>query len=512
MRHAWALVLLAGCGSSMAENERFASAALKTLASASADFRGNDRDNNKVQDFWTGDVASFYYLTPVGGTEPIRLIEKGVADADPSRPGAKPYHGYWFAAMEKDETGEPYGQDTKGDKTAGQTNRNHSKFGFCAYPAEYGYTGGSCFYINEGNTIFKFDTQGKPILKWPTDEEILSGGPAAAGPPLPLIDATSKLSRTSIVPVLQTPHDGRNLIWCATFELAWQELGGYFKGDPALKGGPGYVTHLNAKTVTKADLDPSWYLARAGTVGAGILKDIEREMKGRFPEAPLVEMLPAGPHDDTDVFAFAYLLRNLPFAQPFGRYDRPFTFGGKDVHAFGVWKGGPRQSASSQARLLFYESPTRFAVELKTSSDLDRLILARIPKKGTLLETVREAADVALKSNPGKMEEGDELLVPCLNFDLRKSYKELAKPFSAPPAATPYGIDQAYQAILFRLDETGAKLESWAGIYSKLNGDTPPPPRKIFFDGPFLLTLMKSDAKTPYFAIWIEDPEILPGR
>jgi len=179
MRSAWALLVLAGCGSSMAENERFASAALKTLASASADFRGNDRDGNKIHDFWTGDVASLYYLTTVGGGDSIRLIERAVADADPSRPGATPYHGYWFVAMEKDETGAPYGQDTKGEKTAGQMNRNHSKFGFCAYPAEYGYTGGSCFYINEGNTVFKFDTQGKPVLKWPTDEDLKSFGPAA---------------------------------------------------------------------------------------------------------------------------------------------------------------------------------------------------------------------------------------------------------------------------------------------------------------------------------------------
>ena len=30
---------------------------LRSLASAQADFRGNDRDGNGIQDFWTGDVA-----------------------------------------------------------------------------------------------------------------------------------------------------------------------------------------------------------------------------------------------------------------------------------------------------------------------------------------------------------------------------------------------------------------------------------------------------------------------
>src|SRR5689334_9677177 len=39
--------------SQRASNERNASASLKTLASAEADFRANDRDNNKINDFWT---------------------------------------------------------------------------------------------------------------------------------------------------------------------------------------------------------------------------------------------------------------------------------------------------------------------------------------------------------------------------------------------------------------------------------------------------------------------------
>ena len=502
-----ALIVVPGVLSAKrAANERDASAALKTLASAQADFRGNDRDGNKIQDFWTGDVASLYDLVPVGGGEPIKLIEKELADADPSRPGAKPYRGYWFTVLEKDEDGTSYAEDTKGEGAEGQKNRALSRFGFCAYPAEYGVSGSATFYINEGNTIFKEDSKGKPKTQF--------GPPSAPpGPPLPLVKA-GQLRKTAVVPVLQTSHEAaRNLVWCATFEMAWQELEGHFKGAPALKGGPAYVTHLNAKTAKKSDLDPSWYVARAGRIEDGILQAIAREMAERFPEADLTQMMPAGPHDPTDVFAFAYLLRVLPFAEPFARYDKPFKFGGKDVHAFGVWKGGPRQSASSQARLLFYQSPSRFAVELKTTSDKDLLLLARVEKKATLLDTVRVVTEGALKNNPGKMEEGDELLVPCLNFDLRKSYDELlGKFFSAPPSATKYFIDQAYQGILFRLDETGARLESWAGIYSKLNGDTPPPPRKIFFDGPFLILLMKTGAKTPYFAAWIEDPELLCAR
>src|SRR5213595_1982972 len=76
--------------SQRASNERNASTSLKTLTSAEADFRANDRDWNHVNDFWTGDVKGLYTMTSaaVGGksnstTDPaIKLIELSVASAD----------------------------------------------------------------------------------------------------------------------------------------------------------------------------------------------------------------------------------------------------------------------------------------------------------------------------------------------------------------------------------------------------------------------------------------------
>src|SRR5213595_925662 len=76
--------------SQRASNERNASTTLKTLTSAEADFRANDRDGNKVADFWTGDVKGLYTMTSaavIGNTNSttdpaIKLIELSVASAD----------------------------------------------------------------------------------------------------------------------------------------------------------------------------------------------------------------------------------------------------------------------------------------------------------------------------------------------------------------------------------------------------------------------------------------------
>ena len=166
-------------------NERNASATLKSFASAQADFRANDRDFNRVNDYWVADVSGLYRV--VSG-EAIRLIEEAAATADakpcvpmdqagalagtPREHPAKlvalgkpaPKTGYWFVAVEKVE-------DEKGiaAKYNDGSGRNPRQFGLCAYPAEYGKTGKSTFILNEWNTVWKKDTGGKPVDLFPAD-------------------------------------------------------------------------------------------------------------------------------------------------------------------------------------------------------------------------------------------------------------------------------------------------------------------------------------------------------
>jgi hypothetical protein len=171
------LLVIAGLAVSkatLARNERRAVEALKRLAVAEADFRANDRDGNRIQDFWTGDVAGLHDVTdPVSG-RPLALIERAVADADaaplPMHPRRHaPYAGYSFVAMTEERRlwgSELYAVHTNGVRLGGPFH-NHSKFAFCAYPAAYGRTGRRTFVINEGNTVFMVDTGGVPVLKWP---------------------------------------------------------------------------------------------------------------------------------------------------------------------------------------------------------------------------------------------------------------------------------------------------------------------------------------------------------
>jgi prepilin-type N-terminal cleavage/methylation domain-containing protein len=201
--------------SQRASNERNASTSLKTLSSAEADFRANDRDWNHVNDFWTANVAGLYTMTsaavtgntPNSTTDPsIKLIELSVAsaDTDPAVPTAGTENvalssfavpsakaGYWYMALVADNTmgaapEASYQADTGGTPAMGSCHHT-SKFGFLAFPDSQS-SGKYIFIVNENNTIFRSATStvvkttattppgllGAAFLNWPNDANLKS--------------------------------------------------------------------------------------------------------------------------------------------------------------------------------------------------------------------------------------------------------------------------------------------------------------------------------------------------
>ena len=173
----------------IAANELSAPATLKAIAAANLDFRANDRDGNRVKDFWVGDVSGLYRIDPGAGM--IKTIELSIAlaDAHPSVPlvaegafpGDKktklraagklaPKGGYFFTALEKyPPDGRTHVRYDTGD------GRNPDRFGLCAYPSEYGVHGNYTFVLiqeGEWGTVFRCDTGGIPVTAFPSDDQL----------------------------------------------------------------------------------------------------------------------------------------------------------------------------------------------------------------------------------------------------------------------------------------------------------------------------------------------------
>lgn len=175
----WKVKLPMGALSLM--NENSAKAALKQLVSTQGVWRMTDSDRNGAQDYWTGDVAGFYYMTDASKA-PLKYIDISMALAD--RGNVEKYSkempsaqksGYWLRVLRLDVEGNPYSQDADEDGTA---NTNPSKYGFCAYPAEYGVGGLKTYIVNEEGVIYEKDLGPESkdgVERWPAEDPTTQG-------------------------------------------------------------------------------------------------------------------------------------------------------------------------------------------------------------------------------------------------------------------------------------------------------------------------------------------------
>jgi hypothetical protein len=231
----------------------------------------------------------------------------------------------------------------------------------------------------------------------------------------PLLDKTAdQLTKTEFTAYLDHPiTPGKNLIWCATMPLVWNELLDLAGGEIHLtEGDPPIVAELNKKTVTRSDLDDSSYIATAGFF-PGVLDSIRKALELKFNGQASSELLTQLPDlSPGDVLAYSYLFKNLEFEHHFEKLTDGASFAGKTVSGFGFGSHGR--------------------------------------------------------------------------------------------------IEMARQLIRFKLDEIGAKLKSEAVVPVTLSAS---PFREeisqLIFDKPFLIFMERKGSANPYFALWVDNPELL---
>jgi len=308
-----------------------------------------------------------------------------------------------------------------------------------------------------------------------------------------------KLEGTTVTPHLQCNiEEGSNVLWCATFQLAWNELCDLLGGPVQFQGAPEAVAILNDRAVTRADVDEAHCVALAGYPTGGpddILNKIAEAMDRTFAGTARPHYLPERRSlDPGDWVAYAYLFKELSFQSPFQRMPSGLTFAGRQVQHFGIKqlsRSQPDQvKAAGQVSVYDYRSEDDFIIELKTRSPSDRVILAKIMPEPTLAETIQAVQQRMTRSRPAGMRASSHLFIPVVDFDLCRRYIELEQA----------GI--ALQQIAFKLNETGVVVQSEAS--SVRNGY-----QHLIFDKPFLIMLRKTQARNPYFVLWVANAELL---
>jgi hypothetical protein len=313
---------------------------------------------------------------------------------------------------------------------------------------------------------------------------------------------------------------GRNAVYCANFQLAWDRLReDIIRAPVELAGAPEMVRELNQRVFPRDSLADDACVAMAGWLSGGILDSIRSQMAAKFP-AFTSRFLPEAEKAGTEgLVAYAYLQKRLPFSMDFDRLKQPLRFhaadGDTEVASFGIEDFAthdPREkSLRQQVAVLDYVGPDDFVLKLMPQQDT--IVLAKVPRAATLAETLT-AVQTRIAQPLGRhvqkeLDIEERLVIPLLSLFVERKYTELIGRTLLNPGATPQFIEDARQLIRFQLDESGAILDAEAGVVT-LNGDHPPPePRRFVFDRPFLIYLQQRQAQQPYFVMWVENPEVL---
>jgi hypothetical protein len=331
-------------------------------------------------------------------------------------------------------------------------------------------------------------------------------------------DGTSdQLQRTVIVPTLDTPMpEGKNEIWCASFQLAWDKLRNNVAKEPIqLDQNQELADRLNNAAVSEVDLPTGASYSAAGFDRDGIQDKIRSDMKRLFPGSPVDLPEPRG------VTAYGFLRTCVKFKRPYFEHKNGFRFSGaENVAGFGFSREqeGGFKPVREQVGVLYVtfqdelreNELTTCAVDLCVDSQPNQIVLARLPRGATLGETL--TAHEKLATAPTATMERrrftptDHLRVPNMNWRIAHQFRELLDCNLLNQSVHGLPITAAAQVIEFSLDRSGAELRSESLLKVAAS------PRDFYFDRPFLLFVKKRDANRLFFVMWVDNDELLQHK
>lgn len=299
-----------------------------------------------------------------------------------------------------------------------------------------------------------------------------------------------------------------NLLYCLSFQLCWDEMINYVNGDIRLDKDTPIVSYLNNGLSSKVDISEDSYVAASGCKKDNIESIINDQLSSKFDNSKLVDFSSLS---DDDLIAYAYLYKNLKFAKEFESMESPLDFNEKDnkveVKAFGIKDYSDKnKEMGKQVDIIDYKNEDDFILRLKTKSPNEEIILAKVKPGDTLLDTILLVNERINNNSIEALSKHDVLMIPKFSFDITHRYSELIGGNILNKGFSGYSIIEAMQNITFVLDEKGAILKSTSFMVATKSAYES---KYLTFNHPFLLYMKEKDAQYPYFAMWVENTELM---
>lgn len=318
-----------------------------------------------------------------------------------------------------------------------------------------------------------------------------------------LLFSPSFAANIDILPTISSKTNVQDRVWVGTFQLVWNDFMDKiaFNQIKFPAGTPVIVNELNRQDFTDDDISSDSYYKYLGNIKKNTKKVIAKAIKRKFNEtSDILEQLDLTPSKQRFI-VYAMLKKDFKFVVPFDKLGQA-PFRNMEAEYFGISKNS-RKDLDNGVDVLFYESPTDFAVKLDTKGE-DEVYLYKTSNTKTFNYIYEDMLkkEAAYQGNK-KFAEVDELRVPNLKFFEEKIFEEIC---GNRVKGTNLTIDQAIESIRFNMDNTGVELKSEAAITATMTALLPPEEsRYFFFDDTFVVFLKEKEKTKPYFALRVHD-------
>ena len=298
-----------------------------------------------------------------------------------------------------------------------------------------------------------------------------------------------------------------NKVWVGTFNLVWNDFMNDVIGDK-IEFEDGYsalADELNKQTFTVEQLNKNSYFKIHGKENLTLKNQIEQGIKQKFNETSSI-IDKCDWEKGEGYVLYAMLKKEFNFLEKFPTLNEN-TFGDskEKVKYFGI-EPDTEQVASKNIEILFYNSKEDFAIKLKTKEGEEVYLYRTTGENKSFEENYKEMQVKQSKYNGEKTwNKNDILNIPFIKVKDEINYDELCGRYIK---NTDWYIAQALQTIDFELNNYGGSVKSEA-LIEAFKSALLEKGREFIFNDDFILFLKEEDKTKPYFALKVDNTDIL---
>lgn len=308
---------------------------------------------------------------------------------------------------------------------------------------------------------------------------------------------TSKLSNTDT-----------NKVWVGTFNLVWNDfMNDVIKGPIEFEDGESELAkELNKQAFKESELSEDNYYKIQGESTFDLKEKIEKDIKNKFnEESKILDKVDWG--NPYSYILYCMLKKEFNYLEKFPTLDsESFKNSAEKVKYFGL-NCSTYYDASKNVEVLFYNSEEDFAIKLKTKEG-EEVILYKTTGNGKSFEENYEELLENQKNYTGSKvlkEEVDSLKIPFIKISAEINYDELCGRIIKDSNIY---IRQALQTVDFELNNYGGSVKSEA-LIEALKQAAMEEVKEFHFDSDFILYLKEENKDKPYFALKIDNTDVL---